>query len=39
MNEEVINYFEKLVDSAKVTDVLKLLYEMDEKPVNPLEYL
>jgi len=39
MTEEVINYFEKTGVIAKVTDVLKLLYEMDEKPVDPLEYL
>lgn len=39
MTEEVINYFEKTGVIAKVTDVLKLLYEMDEKPVDPFEYL
>ncbi|XP_060875654.1 c-Myc-binding protein homolog [Metopolophium dirhodum] len=39
MTEEVINYFEKTGVIAKVTDVLKLLYEMDEKPVDPLEFI
>ncbi|XP_003245126.1 uncharacterized protein LOC100571712 [Acyrthosiphon pisum] len=39
MTEEVINYFEKTGVIAKVTDVLKLLYEMDEKPVDPFEFI
>lgn len=39
MTEEVMNYFEKTGVVAKVTDVLKLLYKMDEKPLDPLEYL
>lgn len=39
MTEEYTNYLEKTGVIAKLTDVLKLLYEMDEKPVDPLEYL
>lgn len=39
MTEEYTNYLEKTGVIAKLSNVLKLLYEMDEKPVNPLEYL
>jgi len=39
MTEEITNYLEKTGVISKVTNVLKLLYEMDEKPDDPLEYL
>jgi len=39
ITEEFTNYLEKTGVIAKVTDVLKMLYEMNEKPVDPLEYL
>jgi len=39
INEELINYLEKTGVTDNVTAVLKMLYEMDEKPVDPLEYL
>ncbi|XP_022181981.1 C-Myc-binding protein homolog [Myzus persicae] len=39
MTEEITNYFEKTGVIAKVTDVLKLLYEMNEKPDDPLEFM
>jgi len=39
MTEEITSYLEKTGVIAQITDVLRLLYEMDEKPVDPLEYL
>lgn len=39
INEEFTHYLENTGVISKVTAVLKLLYEMDEKPVDPLEYL
>ncbi|KAL4153390.1 hypothetical protein QTP88_001223 [Uroleucon formosanum] len=39
MTEEITSYIEKTGVIAQITDVLKLLYEMDEKPVVPLECL
>ncbi|KAL5239038.1 hypothetical protein ACI65C_006577 [Semiaphis heraclei] len=39
MTEEITNYLEKTGVISKVTDVLKLLYEMDEKPDDPLEFM
>ncbi|KAL4153156.1 hypothetical protein QTP88_000989 [Uroleucon formosanum] len=39
MTEEITSYLEKTGVIAQITDVLKLLYEMDEKPVDPLEFM
>lgn len=39
MTEEFENYLEETGVTGSLTAVLKMLYEMDEKPVDPLEYL
>ncbi|XP_026804187.1 c-Myc-binding protein homolog [Rhopalosiphum maidis] len=39
VTDEFTNYLEKTGVIAKVTAVLKLLYEMNEKPVDPLEFI
>ncbi|KAF0748098.1 c-Myc-binding protein, partial [Aphis craccivora] len=39
ITEEFTNYLEKTGVIAKVTDVLRMLYEMNEKPVDPLEFI
>lgn len=39
MTQEFNGYLEKTGVNERLKNVLKLLYEMDEKPANPLEYL
>ncbi|XP_008185611.1 c-Myc-binding protein homolog isoform X1 [Acyrthosiphon pisum] len=39
MTEEITSYLEKTGVIAQITDVLRLLYEMDEKPDDPLEFM
>lgn len=39
MTQEFNDYLEKNGINNSLTNVLKLLYDMEEKPVDPLEYM